>query len=244
MPIETPAAGPPSVGMTHPAERGAALLPTLVAAQAGDPGARMERVADGVYAIIHENATEEWPHGNTGVIVGDDAVAVVDATYLPLVGGAPAARPQRPAAAGGAGGAGRAPGGVTVWLPAERVLFSGDILAVDPYPYTGASWPVPWTGVLRELEGIPVAALVPGHGPVMRDHGNTRLVRELMEAVVTRVDSAARAGLTLEQAQDSVTLEDFRTRFPTGDPAAHREDWRVTMRALVERAWRGVRGQG
>src|SRR4029453_3733030 len=46
-------------------------------------GARMERVADGVYVIIHDNATDEWPHGNTGVIVGQDAVAVIDATYLP-----------------------------------------------------------------------------------------------------------------------------------------------------------------
>ena len=29
----------------------------------------MERVAEGVYVIIHDNATDEWPHGNTGVIV-------------------------------------------------------------------------------------------------------------------------------------------------------------------------------
>ena len=62
----------------------AALLAARVAAaQRRDAGARMELVADGVYVIIHDNATEEWPHGNTGVIVGDDAVAVVDATYLP-----------------------------------------------------------------------------------------------------------------------------------------------------------------
>jgi len=39
-------------------------------AQTRDTGARIERVTDGVYAIIHENATEEWPHGNTGVVVG------------------------------------------------------------------------------------------------------------------------------------------------------------------------------
>jgi hypothetical protein len=65
-----------------------------------------------------------------------------------------------------------------------------------------------------------------------------------MEAVTARVDSAARRGLTLEQVQDTVTLDDFRTRFPTDDPEGHREEWRATMRVLVERAWRGVRGQG
>ena len=350
----------------------AALAAGPAAAQGSDPGARMERVADGVYVIIHDNATEEWPHGNTGVIVGDDAVAVVDATYLPSraradialirsvtpkpvryliythwhfdhnnggiayreaypgvavvserenarfieVNGiwwskmATAAGSAKRATLGrleqqlarGADSAGRpltaeerreldrdvrqrrgeleelaglrvvtpdllfdgeltlplgrrtlelrdrgkanSPHDVTVWLPQDRVLFSGDILVRDPYPYTGASWPVPWVRVLRDLEAMPVAAVVPGHGPVMRDHRYTRLVRELMEAVTARVDSAARRGLTLEQAQDSVTLEDIRDRFPVDDPAAHRDHWREITRVLVERAWRGVRGQG
>src|SRR5262245_3767601 len=48
-----------------------------------DAGARMERIGERVYAIIHDDATEEWPHGNTGVIVGDTGVLVIDATYLP-----------------------------------------------------------------------------------------------------------------------------------------------------------------
>ena len=61
----------------------AGLLAAPLSAQIRDDGARMERVADGVYVIIHDNATDEWPHGNTGVIVGQDAVAVIDATYLP-----------------------------------------------------------------------------------------------------------------------------------------------------------------
>jgi glyoxylase-like metal-dependent hydrolase (beta-lactamase superfamily II) len=348
------------------------LLTAPLAAQVRDAGARMERVADGVYVIIHDNATDEWPHGNTGVIVGENAVAVVDATYLPSRARADIAlirrvtpKPvryliythwhfdhnnggiayrdafpdvaivsqrdnaryievngiwwsrmsTRPASARraalarmeedvarGADSSGHAltpdelamhrghiperraeleeletlkvvtpdllfegeltlplgrrvlelrdrgransPHDVTIWLPQDRVLFTGDILVQDPYPYTGASWPVPWAGVLRDIEATPVAALVPGHGPVMRDHRYTRLVRELMEAVTARVDSAARRGLTLDQVQDSVMLEDFRTRWPAEDPDAHREEWRAVMRVLVERAWRGVRGQG
>ncbi|MGE5731898.1 MAG: hypothetical protein ACM37U_08160, partial [Gemmatimonas sp.] len=56
---------------------------SLAAAQAKQAGARMERMADGVYAIIHDAADEQFPSGNTGVVIGDDAVLVVDATYLP-----------------------------------------------------------------------------------------------------------------------------------------------------------------
>lgn len=46
-------------------------------------GARMQRIGNNVYAIIHDNATNQWPHGNTGVIIGNDAVMVVEACYLP-----------------------------------------------------------------------------------------------------------------------------------------------------------------
>ena len=49
---------------------------------------RLERVADSVYVILHDDATDQWPHGNTGVVVTDDGVLVVDATYCPRARGA------------------------------------------------------------------------------------------------------------------------------------------------------------
>lgn len=349
----------------------AALCGGPASAQTRDAGARIERVAGGVYAIIHENATEEWPHGNTGIVVGEDGVLVIDAAYLPsrakadialirsvtdkpvrwLVmshwhfdhnNGNAAYRDAFPgltivserdtrhwielnntwwarmatapgstkrAALGkleeqlraGADSAGRrltaeegralednvrrrrgeleelaalevvvpnltfdreltlwlgrrrvelrsqgranSPNDVTIYLPADRVLFAGDILVQDPLPYVGMSWPVPWAEVLRRLEAMPVTALVPGHGPVMKDHRYTRKVRELMEAATGRVDSLARTGLTLEQIQQTIRLDDVRRGFApwAGAPA---EDWAYIVTTLVERAWRGVRGQG
>src|ERR1700757_4550064 len=62
---------------------GSFAFPRNLPAQARDAGARMERVAENVYAIIHDDATDEWPHGNTGVVVTDAGVLVIDATYLP-----------------------------------------------------------------------------------------------------------------------------------------------------------------
>lgn len=68
----------------------AGLAPTRAAAQAKDATAHMEKLGDGVYAILHEHATldwpsetMQWPHSNVGVIVGDDGVLVVDSDYLP-----------------------------------------------------------------------------------------------------------------------------------------------------------------
>ena len=114
----------------------------------------------------------------------------------------------------------------------------------DPLPYPFGAWPVPWIGVLRELEALPVAGLVPGHGPVMRDHTYTRKVRQLMEAVTARADSMARRGMPLDQVQDSMSLEDVRHGYRPWTEGVPQDDWRQITRILIERAWKGVRGQG
>lgn len=63
----------------------AALSPGTTAAQSpiGDDGARVEALGDDVFAILHDDATDEWPHSNVGVIVGRRSVFVVDSNYLP-----------------------------------------------------------------------------------------------------------------------------------------------------------------
>jgi glyoxylase-like metal-dependent hydrolase (beta-lactamase superfamily II) len=337
-----------------------------------DSTARVERLADGVYAIIHDDASDQWPHGNTGVVVYEGGVLVVDATYLPSRARADVAlirrltdqpvrylinthwhmdhtygneayrdawpevtivteretrtfselnshywarystapdSPRRKAIADleaelarGTDSTGRAhgteekrrlervirqrsgelqelakvrvvvadqvfdramtlrlgrrrvelvdrgransPHDVTVYLPQERILFTGDILVQSPVPYTGMSWPVPWAEVLAELERIPVTALVPGHGPVLRDHGYTRRMRELVETVNTRVRDLVRQGRPVEWIQDSLRVDDLRRGVPAWGGAEHDADWDYIVRTLIERAWRGVRGQG
>jgi glyoxylase-like metal-dependent hydrolase (beta-lactamase superfamily II) len=337
-----------------------------------DAGARMEQVADGVYAIIHDDATDEWPHGNTGVVVGEQSVLVVDATYLPSRARADIAliravtdkpirylaythwhfdhnngaiaykeaypdiaivseretrdfvvlngtwwarrsvRSDQPkmmalaelekqlAARRGAEGErlsgeaiaalertirrrraeleelgtltvvapnltfdreltldlggrlvqlrdwGRAnsPHDVTIFVPDARALFAGDILVQAPVPYFTESWPVPWIDVLHRIEDIPAAAIVPGHGPVFSDHTYTRQVRALLEAVTARVAALAKQGRSLEETQNEVDLSDVRATVAAWSGSERDEDWQVTTRALIERAWRGVRGQG
>ena len=65
----------------------ALAAPTLASAAletvAADDGARMQRLSSNAYVILHEDATDEWPHGNTGVIVGKTGLFVIDSCYLP-----------------------------------------------------------------------------------------------------------------------------------------------------------------
>lgn len=71
-----------AVAVLAPALAAAAAAPATGIA-ASDDGARMLRLAENVYVIEHDDATDEWPHGNTGVIVGRTGVFVVDSGYLP-----------------------------------------------------------------------------------------------------------------------------------------------------------------
>jgi cyclase len=362
--------------LSVPLVAAAVAMPALSAGQTSplprDSTARVERLANGVYAIIHDDASDEWPHGNTGVVLYDDGVLVVDATYLPSRARADIAliralsdRPVRylvnthwhmdhtygneayrdafpgvvivteretrefselnshyfsrfstaanssrrnavreleAELARGRDSTGRAhsdqekrrietvirqrkneldelakvrivvadqvfdramtlrlggrrvelvdrgransPHDVTVYLPEERVLFAGDILVQSPLPFPYSSWPVPWIEVLKDLEKVPVAALLPGHGPVMRDHTYTRQVRELLERATSRVRAMAWQGRPLELIQDSLRLDDVRRKVPAWSGAQLNDDWDSIVRTLIERAWRGVRGQG
>ena len=352
-----------------------ALASLAIAAAAGgqpsDATARMERVADGVYAIIHEHATDYWPHGNTGVIIGDDGVLVIDSTYLPsraradialirqltdkpvkylvmthwhfdhnngnsayreafpsvaivserntarwieinntwwpkmstapdsdrraqlaqlehalvsgvdesgakLTGDAKAERAtviaQRKAELAElatlkvvapdllfdesltlhlgrrrvdvrAMGRANSPNDSIIYLPEEKILFTGDIVVQSPLPYLGASWPVQWVDVLRELESLPATAIVPGHGPVMPDHSYVARVRSLIDDTLKGVEAMIRDGKTLAQIQAGLDLSRHRRAFAPWESASDAA-WKANMDALIDRAWRGIRGQG
>jgi glyoxylase-like metal-dependent hydrolase (beta-lactamase superfamily II) len=137
------------------------------------------------------------------------------------------------------------PHDVTLYLPEQRILFTGDIVVQAPVPYVSASFPLAWVDVLRRIESIPAMIVVPGHGPVFYDHAYTRRVRSLLEVTHARAESMAREGRTLEQIQDALTLDDVRATEPawmTGE-AGLDETWDITRRILIERVWRNMRGQ-
>lgn len=341
-----------------------------------DDGARLERVAEGVYVIIHRDAVRDWPsgatdwpHGNTGVIVGEDGVLVVDAAYFPSRARADIAlirrltdRPVRylvnthwhgdhthgnavyratfpgltilgsrtnrsyidinqerrraygrsPSTAGTAAiarldsilasgrdstgrafsteerraladniaehrtelrelasiepapptllfdgtmtlylgrmrvdlqdrGPGNSPSDVTVYLPAERVLFSGD-LVVLPVPYAFGTTPLPWIAVLRDIEATPIDALVPGHGPVQHDLAYVRQVRELFEEVRARVEPLVRSGAVQAEAERGFSIADLRDRFVRPGDVTAAVYWDALLPGLFRDTWACVAG--
>jgi hypothetical protein len=66
---------------------------------------------------------------------------------------------------------------------------------------------------LERLRALRPAAMVPGHGPVMRDDGYLDLMIRMLTSLTRQVDSAVARGETVEQAQKSVNLDEYRAAF-------------------------------
>jgi glyoxylase-like metal-dependent hydrolase (beta-lactamase superfamily II) len=98
-------------------------------------------------------------------------------------------------------GRGHTKGDTIVWLPRERVLFSGDLVEYGATPYAGDAYFKDWPRTLEALEALGAEKLVPGRGAALTDRkqvaeglANTRaFVSELYAAVA----SGAREGKDL-----------------------------------------------
>ena len=133
--------------------------------------------------------------------------------------------------------------GDTVVCCRARIAASGD-LVVYPIPFMFGSYHEGWVKTLDALDGLPVDTLVPGHGPLFRDRTYLRQVRGLLQALVDRVKAAVAAGATLEQTQQQVTLQDWKTTMAGDDPRRHSAAFDgFVVQPAVERMWRQARGE-
>ncbi len=64
-------------------------------------------------------------------------------------------------------GRGHTKGDTVVWLPDERVLFSGDLVEYGATPYTGDAYLRDWPQTLDNVAALDAVALVPGRGDAL-----------------------------------------------------------------------------
>jgi cyclase len=91
-------------------------------------------------------------------------------------------------------------------LPAERVLFSGDILFNGGHPIAWAGPVSNWIAACERIIAMDVEVIVPGHGPV----ADTAAVRELksyFEYLYERARACHAEGLSPLQAARSISLD-------------------------------------
>jgi glyoxylase-like metal-dependent hydrolase (beta-lactamase superfamily II) len=65
-------------------------------------------------------------------------------------------------------GRGHTKGDTVVWLPKDRILFSGDLVEFDATPYAGDCYFEDWPATLDALAALKPAKLVPGRGAALQ----------------------------------------------------------------------------
>lgn len=65
-------------------------------------------------------------------------------------------------------GRGHTKGDTVVWLPAEKVLFAGDLVEYGATPYTGDAYLRDWPETLGRLRALGAEKLVPGRGAALK----------------------------------------------------------------------------
>jgi glyoxylase-like metal-dependent hydrolase (beta-lactamase superfamily II) len=88
-------------------------------------------------------------------------------------------------------GRGHTKGDTVVWLPKDRILFSGDLVEFDATPYAGDCYFEDWPATLDALAALKPAKLVPGRGAALQTSedvarglaGTRAFVAELYAAV-------------------------------------------------------------
>ncbi len=95
-------------------------------------------------------------------------------------------------------GRGHTKGDTVVWLPQERILFSGDLVEYAATPYTGDAYLSDWPATLDAIAALAPEKLVPGRGATLqnaaRRQGGTRRHASLRHRDVRRGEGGRRRG--------------------------------------------------
>ncbi|MFQ5417199.1 MAG: MBL fold metallo-hydrolase [Myxococcota bacterium] len=99
-------------------------------------------------------------------------------------------------------------GDVLVYVPDDRVIFTGDILFIEGHPILWAGPVANWIEACRRIEAMDVDCVVPGHGPIT-DRGGVAAVREYLQYVAAEARQRYDAGMDALEAARDIALDDY-----------------------------------
>ena len=91
-------------------------------------------------------------------------------------------------------GRGHTKGDTVVWLPDERILFSGDLVEFDATPYTGDAYLGDWPATLDAIAALRPQKLVPGRGAALMNPAEVAAGLDGTRSFVTEMYAAVREG--------------------------------------------------
>jgi glyoxylase-like metal-dependent hydrolase (beta-lactamase superfamily II) len=144
---------------------------------------------------------------------------------------------------------GDATGSAVLYLPAEKILVTGDVLVSPPDgqgppPWTTNSYAItPWLASLRRLASFDAAVIVPGQGPAMRDPTYLKLTVQLFAAIVDGVQRALERGLYKgDDIVAAVNLDAIGRQYPQGRTGPDTPFGQMTARLVRKAAQEALDG--
>ncbi len=113
-------------------------------------------------------------------------------------------------------GRGHTKGDTVVWLPQEKILFSGDLVEFDATPYAGDAYFTDWPTTLDNIAQLQPAQLVPGRGAALTTPEQVAAGLAGTRAFISDVYSSVQAGAAAGQDLKTVyrdTLDRLRPRY-------------------------------
>jgi glyoxylase-like metal-dependent hydrolase (beta-lactamase superfamily II) len=112
-------------------------------------------------------------------------------------------------------GRGHTKGDTVVWLPDDRVLFSGDLVEFDATPYTGDAYLQDWPATLDAIAALGPEKLVPGRGAALLNPAQVKAGLDGTRAFVTEMFAAVRDGARAGKDLRTVYRETYERLKPT-----------------------------
>lgn len=138
-------------------------------------------------------------------------------------------------------GLGNTDGDLTVWLPQEGVLMTGDLLP-NPIPFGYGSYPKEWVASLDKLAALGPKTLIPGHGDVEHDLVYLGEVQTLLRMVTAQVSAVVQHGGTLEEARAKLDLGDAAKPFRVTPKMGQYFDEEF-VKPITEMAYKQAKGE-
>lgn len=111
-------------------------------------------------------------------------------------------------------GRGHTKGDTVVWLPQDKVLFSGDLVEFDATPYAGDAYFQDWPQTLDNLAALQPEKLVPGRGAALTNPAEVKAGLEGTRAFVSELFASVKAGAAQGKALRAVYEETMKTLEP------------------------------
>ncbi len=111
-------------------------------------------------------------------------------------------------------GRGHTKGDTVVWLPKDKILFSGDLVEYAATPYTGDAYLTNWPATLDNIAALKPRKLVPGRGDALTTPAQVRAGIDGTRAFVTKMFASVKKGRGAGKDLRAIYKESYRRLKP------------------------------